>query len=233
MRCGDSRWGSEYNHPMRKLFYRVFYSIADLYQGRNLLWQFFFVILTYILVATGFDWFYYQSTQGLTVQSILFPAAIFGFLIPVLAPIAMFAAAALTRNKRLTNAAYAISQAGLLGLGVSSLYKVFTGRVGLPHLLSGIDTSVIFRFGVLRGGAFQGWPSSHTSVAFAMSMALVTLYPENRLLRFLAIAYAIYIGLGVSGTIHWFSDFAAGAILGTIIGVTVGGRFLARYNEAR
>ena len=34
-----------------------------------------------------------------------------------------------------------------------------------------------------------------------------------------------YIGLGVSMTIHWFSDFAAGAILGTIIGLVVGRSF--------
>jgi membrane-associated phospholipid phosphatase len=41
----------------------------------------------------------------------------------------------------------------------------------------------------------------------------------------LALAYAGYIGLGVSMTIHWFSDFAAGAILGAVIGVVVGKAF--------
>jgi uncharacterized protein YcfJ len=36
------------------------------------------------------------------------------------------------------------------------------------------------------------------------------------------LVYALYIGLGVSMTIHWCSDFVAGTILGSVIGVVVG-----------
>jgi len=131
-------------------------------------------------------------------------------------------------NLRVKNATFAVVQAGLLGLGISTFYKVFTGRAGPYHIISNVDISHVFRFGVLRGGAFAGWPSSHTTTAFAMSMALVTLFPENKLVKYSAIIYAIYIGIGVSATIHWFSDFVAGAILGIIIGVSVGKSFLQR-----
>jgi hypothetical protein len=41
-----------------------------------------------------------------------------------------------------------------------------------------------------------------------------------------AITYALYIGLGVSMTIPWFSDFPAGAVLGTAIGTVVGKSYL-------
>ncbi len=209
-------------------FYNLLKNIATLYRGRNLFWQLVFIALTFVLVVTGFDWWYYQATQGHLLQMILFPAVIVGFLFPVIVPLALFLYGALAKSKITINTAFAITQAGLLGLGISSLYKVFTGRVGLPHGLASVDTSTIFQFGFLRGGAFQGWPSSHTSVAFAMSMALVTLYPENKIIRYAAPLYALYIGLGVSATIHWFSDFAAGAILGTVIGVAVGKSFFAR-----
>jgi len=37
--------------------------------------------------------------------------------------------------------------------------------------------------------------------------------------------HAFYIGLSVSMTIHWFSDFVAGAIIGTLVGVVVGRSF--------
>ena len=37
----------------------------------------------------------------------------------------------------------------------------------------------------------------------------------------MAVTYALYIGIGVSMTIHWFSDFVAGALIGTIVGVVV------------
>lgn len=210
--------------------YKFFQNIKSLYKGRNLIWQAVFIASTYILVKIGFDWFYYQSTGSETIQLFLFPAVILGFFIPIFLPLWLLLHSFFIKNLRIRNTAYAIMQSAFLGLGISSLYKVFTGRVGLPHILNSIDTSQIFQFGLYRGGAFQGWPSSHTSVAFAVSMTLFTLYPENKLIRYASIAYAVYVGLGVSTTIHWFSDFMAGAILGTIIGITVGKSFLDGYN---
>ena len=41
------------------------------------------------------------------------------------------------------------------------------------------------------------------------------------------LAYAFYVGIGVSATIHWFSEFAAGGIFGTLVGVVVGKSMLA------
>jgi membrane-associated phospholipid phosphatase len=72
---------------------------------------------------------------------------------------------------------------------------------------------------------FWGWPSSHTTIAFATACALAGLFPKQRWLGFAAIVYAIYIGLGISMTIHWFSDFVAGVIIGTLIGMVVGKSF--------
>ena len=43
-------------------------------------------------------------------------------------------------------------------------------------------------------------------------------------------AYAFCVGIGVSMTIHWFSDFSAGAIIGTVIDVVVGKCFLLSQN---
>src|SRR5580692_11480741 len=114
---------------------------------------------------------------------------------------------------------WALGQAALLGWFMASAYKAFTGRVHLPHSMA-VDTSHIFRFGFMRGGIFWGWPSSHTATAFAMAFTLFTLFPRQKVLRIAVITYALYIGIGVSMTIHWFSDFVAGAIIGTVIGTT-------------
>ncbi len=123
--------------------------------------------------------------------------------------------------------AYGLGQAALIGLLSSTIYKILSGRVPPPIFLSGdlLDTSREFRFGVLRGGAIWGWPSSHTTVAFSMAIAFSILYPQNRLLKYVAFLYALYIGFGVSVSIHWLSDFVAGAIIGTVIGVVVGRSF--------
>ena len=95
------------------------------------------------------------------------------------------------------------------------------------------DLSHVFHFGFLRGGVFWGWPSSHTTIAFAVAGTIYKLFPEQRLLAIMCFTYALYIGAGVSITIHWFSDFAAGAIIGTIIGMVVGTSYRGSFQAAK
>jgi hypothetical protein len=58
-----------------------------------------------------------------------------------------------------------------------------------------------------------------------MAFTVFTLFRRNKYLGTGAIIYAFYIGIGVSMTIHWFSDFLAGAMIGTMIGLVVGKSF--------
>jgi membrane-associated phospholipid phosphatase len=138
--------------------------------------------------------------------------------------LALFAVGIIARNVRAISTGWAIGQAALLGLFISSVYKAITGRVHPSHIV-GTDISHVFHFGWLRGGVFWGWPSSHATIAFAMAVTVFMLYPKQRWLGFMAILYAFYVGMGVSMTIHWFSDFVAGAIIGSIIGIVVGKSF--------
>jgi membrane-associated phospholipid phosphatase len=119
---------------------------------------------------------------------------------------------------------WAIIQAEVIGGIIAAAYKATTGRAHPAHGV-GADLSHIFKFGLLRGGVFWGWPSSHTTIAFAMAVTVFRLFPKQRWLGYLAISYAFYIGFGVSMTIHWLSDFVAGALIGTVVGVVVGTSF--------
>ena len=221
---------------MKKYFNTALQTIYSLYSGWNLFWQVLAFFLTYIISTSGFDAIYFKSTQGYKLQLFLFPAAIIGFLLPLLLPIIIYRIGRIKKNIFYIYTSYALAEAGILGLLISSIYKVFTGRPG-PYGFDLINTvsevSRVFRFGIYRGGAFQGWPSSHTAVAFAMSFALFTLYPKNKIIKYIAIIYAFYIGIGVSTNIHWFSDFVAGAILGTLIGVSIGKQFIKLYIDNR
>ena len=133
----------------------------------------------------------------------------------------------------------AVGQSAILGLLISGFYKAFTGRIQPPgHSLMAIssnnlvDISRDFQFGFLRHGVYWGWPSTHATLAFAISAAFWTLFPENKIIRFLALIYAFYVGIGVAITsIHWFSEFVAGAIIGSVIGITVGKSYLAGVEE--
>lgn len=75
----------------------------------------------------------------------------------------------------------------------------------------------------------RSFASTHTTIAFAMAATLFLLFTKQKFVKYGAILYAICIGLGVSISIHWFSDFVAGAIIGTIIGTVVGKSFRNRY----
>jgi membrane-associated phospholipid phosphatase len=200
-------------------------NILGCFQGRMILWHLVFIALTFILVQSGFDWFYFSSTRSPVLREWMFPSAPIGGLVPLTLPLLLILSGFITSRARLCLIGWAVGQAALIGSLLSSTYKAFTGRVHPEHFI-GADLSHDFRFGWLRGGVFWGWPSSHTTIAFAMAATVFTLFPKRRRLGGLVLAYAGYIGLGVSMTIHWFSDFAAGAILGTVIGVVVGRSFL-------
>ncbi len=229
---------------MQPLFYKFWENIADSFRRKNLKYHLLAIAATYFLVVSGFDWKYFSFFVGTPLSYALFSAALMGFIIPFLVPIALLIFGKIYKNLKLLNTGFALGQAAMLGYFISSAYKVFTGRWAPPlnhlgnkfldmtqlnHATSALpDTSRIFQFGFLRGGIFWGWPSTHTTVAFAMAFTLCVLYTKNKLLCTIAILYAFYIGFGVSMTIHWFSDAVAGAILGTVIGLVIGKTFKQR-----
>jgi membrane-associated phospholipid phosphatase len=220
---------------MAGFFNNFFANVKKIFSGRNLLWHFLAIALTYLLVISGFDWFFFSATRSPLLRTIFFPAVEIGAFLPLFGILLFYLFSAFKKNARLIGTALALGQAAFLGLLASDFYKLFTGRPGPPGFLTqdfSTDISHIFHFGFLRGGIFFGWPSSHTVVAFAMTITLILLFPRNKAVRFLAIFYALYIGIGVSLTIHWFSDFAAGIIIGTVIGITVGKSFRDRLPSA-
>lgn len=216
---------------LRDFFSTLPSNILRSFRGRNLLWHMLAIGATLVTVSSGFDWMYFKATRPFA--GYLFPAVILGWRTPVIFPIASYIVGFVRKDPRIICSAYATAQAVIIGLFLSSFYKAFTGRPGLRYSARTlIDTSREFHFGFLKGGVFFGWPSSHTAVAFAMSAAIWTLYPNCKLVRCAALSYAFYIGVGVSMTIHWFSDFVAGAIIGAAIGTTVGNVFKKRLSSS-
>lgn len=204
---------------------------ARVFAPRHLVWHALAIILTYLCVASGFDWYYFTQTRFDNLFELTVPAAILGFFLPIMGPIVAYYLGEWRGNAKLKRAAIVVAQAEALGWVVSSLYKAFTGRIQPEFAPSDtlVDISRQFNFGFWENGIFWGWPSSHTTVAFAGAAALIYfLYPKHKLLSLLVGAYALYIGLGVSVSVHWFSEFVAGAIFGTLIGTVT-----ARYAKVR
>jgi membrane-associated phospholipid phosphatase len=220
-----------YDVAVPKLFYRLPRNVITIFTGRNLLWHASAIVLTVVVVTTGGDWAYYRWTRSELLFRLALPALGLGMFMPVFGSLLILISGWAAKNRRLMTTAWALGQAALLAYMVTSCYKAVTGRRPPPfhgrwqNIASAMDTSHGFRFGFLKGGIFWGWPSGHTTVAFSMALCLINLYPRNKIVMFCALLYAFYIGLSVSVTIHWFSEFAAGALIGSVIGKTVGQSF--------
>ncbi|HTY88294.1 MAG TPA: phosphatase PAP2 family protein [Candidatus Acidoferrum sp.] len=189
------------------------------------------IALTVILVLSGFDWNWFVATHSPALRAWMWPAVGIGGLVPLVLPLYLLISGVIVKNARRKWTGWAIGQAELIGALIAATGKAFTGRAH-PTMAHGIgpDYSHVFRFGWMRGGIFWGWPSSHTTIAFAMAVTVFMLFPKQRWLGCIAICYGLYVGIGVSMTIHWFSDFVAGAIVGSVIGAVVGKCFRETFN---
>ena len=214
-----------------KLFFTTLpRNVIVCFKGRMLVWHLAAILATLVLVVSGLDWQYFLWTRSPALRAWLFPAVPIGGLLPIALPFALLVLGTLARSSAIRLPGWAISQAEIIGGIIAAAYKAVTGRAHPGHAVTP-DLSHIFKFGLLRGGVFWGWPSSHTTIAFSMAVAVLTLFPKQKWMGYLAICYAFYIGFGVSITIHWFSDFVAGALIGTVVGLVVGNRFLPSQRE--
>lgn len=212
---------------MKYFIYSLPKNIFNSFRGKNIIWHVLAWILTAIIVSSGFDWYYFSITRGLSFEAFFFPAIIIGAILPMFGLPLMLIIGYFKKSKAVQMWAWVLGQAAFLGWLISSSYKALTGRIPPPQISQTImeDISRQFNFGFFKEGIFWGWPSSHTAVAFAMAFALITLYPKNKIVVSLSFLYAIYIGIGISFDIHWFSEFIAGAIIGSVIGIAVGKNF--------
>ena len=210
---------------MRAAISKFFRDIKSIFHGRNLIWQGIAFAVTYFLVVSGFDWWIVTAFRDSPLRAIAMGAGFIGFFAPIAVPLICFALGALRRNRKLLKAGLLLAQAEVTALLLSFFYKAFTGRPGPTEFRATAgalsDISHVFRFGFLEGGVFWGWPSSHVIVSVAGAVLLMVLCKSNVWVKYLALAYAVYIALAVSITFHWFSDAMAAVIFGAVIGVTV------------
>lgn len=206
-------------------------NFIKIFSPRNLPWHALAIFLTYIIVMTGFDWEYFLVARTYSFTPIFFPTLILGGILPFLVPLTFIFFSRRRKSKQYEVLGWALLHAAILGSVISSIYKAITGRVqpNLHNLI--VDSSHDWNFGFFNHGIFWGWPSSHTTIAFSMAITLVVLFRHNKRVVWSALAYALYIGIGVAVvSIHWLSEAVAGAIIGSVIGYVVGKSFEERFN---
>jgi len=143
-----------------------------------------------------------------------------------------------TSDDETKTAGSAVLQAAMVQFAYTSVLKVVTGRPdpienGDPaNKQTGVcgnsaDATAFFQ--IVRGCT---WPSGHSSSAFSLVSSLYAFYPEKTWIAYLGYPTAMAIALGmVENDEHWFSDVVAGALIGHVIGWTIGKNFRNDFDQ--
>jgi membrane-associated PAP2 superfamily phosphatase len=199
----------------------------------------FMAVGTYTLVQTGIDWEWRQlSYDHKAVATAGMPAVLTGGIAPVIVPLSLYGVGRGKEDLKMQTAGVALMQATIISTVLTTGIKAFTSRRppdvwGDDKIEGEEDFSRDFKFGVLKRVPFDGWPSGHTSAAWAMAATLTEFYPNNIPLAVGLYGYAAYMALGVSTTIHWLSDGWAGAFFGYAVGKTVARHFLNKNENSK
>ncbi len=206
---------------METFFKNFFTHLYQLFLPRYLWVHVVAILGTYLIVMSGFDWWYFVTLDIGELYRYLFPGLLLGMFLPLVIPSLLVVISAISHRTSFKTIGLALLESAVVGWLLSAAYKAFTGRIQPPQNAL-VDTSHGFNFGFMRHGIFWGWPSSHTVVAFATMTTLYFLVPKRYTwLGVIGLLYALYVGIAVSIQIHWFSEFFAGALFGSLVGVVV------------
>src|ERR1019366_2680458 len=120
---------------MKQLLSTLPRNIIACFQGRRIIWHVFAIALTFILVASGFDWRYFLSTRAPSLRSWMFPAVHLGGLLPIILPLVLLAFGSLTGSARTRLVGWAVGQAEVIGGLLAASDKAIIGPSPPPHKL--------------------------------------------------------------------------------------------------
>src|SRR3989344_976222 len=96
--------------------YRLPERFLAVYRGKNIFYHIAAIVLTYALVVSGFDWYFFEVTRSPYFYPLTMAAGVGGFFVPVLVPIGMYVAGEIQKNTSLVAhaaiSAQAVARAG-------------------------------------------------------------------------------------------------------------------------
>jgi membrane-associated phospholipid phosphatase len=214
--------------------WRVWQHTKESFAGPNAMLHLAAVGVTWLMVETDVDARAQRWADGLdgTASRVArIPGLAGGMLVPTVLPIWLYVSANRRDDGYVAAGAAAAGQAVVLAFVANNALKALTGRrpPDSGKHLDDSERSRGFRFGFLRGGVFNGWPSGHVMVNTALAASLATYFDEIDWMPVAAYGWAAYVAASVTvgGHVHWLSDTLAGGMMGWAIGRTVGRGFAA------
>lgn len=184
------------------------------------------IAITALCVYLQIDWRYFLVMNEYAPRGFLLAADVAGFLVPLFFILTVVTSRVRFVAKRIQEDIYGIAYAICTAFSLALFYKALSGRSSpdahaLFNAVLPTNNSADFHLGFMDGEMLGGWPSSHTTIAFAMAAYMVARYPTKAYMPYLMYTYATLVGLGVAVGFHWLSEVLAGALLGVLIGRSV------------
>jgi membrane-associated phospholipid phosphatase len=189
------------------------------------------------------EWFQRPSAAHETFGQSAF---VVGGVAPVLVPLSLYLGGLAADKSELATAGAAALQAVAIQAAFVTTLKWLTDRAGpypdgdpnRKRSLTGVfrDTKDPndFNFNPFDLKGALRWPSGHTASSIALVSALVAFYPDEPWIAAVGYPLVAAIGVGmIDGDYHWLSDVVAGALIGHIIGWSVGKNFRKHYDARR
>lgn len=195
---------------------------------------------TFLFLFSGYDKLIQDFLQRNSLFGMTFnrAALMVGNVWHILIAFLIFVYARAKMSHPLRLASFAGLQAVFSSVIVVNALKIFTGRKPplnpyqtlevhriFLHTDNPLDFSFDFWNHSFRDGRFM-WPSGHTASAVAFVSALVAFYPQKHWIKWICYPLAFLMGvIMIDGDFHWTSDVWAGALIGHILGYSVGKGF--------
>lgn len=223
-------------------------SLASSFGWPSLMWHASAVAVTPPLVygvdAPVQEWF--QKPGGSAREAFSHAAFAFGWSAPIVVPAGIYLVGLAADSSEFATAGAAALQAAAIQAVFVTTLKWLTDRAGpfpdgvatRQRALTGVfrdsKDPKDFNFNPfdLKGGL--RWPSGHTASVISVVSALFAFYPDEPVIAAVGYPIALAVGLGmIDGDYHWFSDVVAGALIGHVIGWSVGKNFRKHYDARR
>lgn len=219
-------------------FHNFWEHILDSFQANYGLWYIGAAIGTFAILFLNWDGPIQKYLQINNLFSFTFNRAMlmFGNFWHILLALILFWIAVRKRDHSLKLGASAGFQAVFSTVIVVNVLKIITGRrpplrgggelVFKKELFTRTDNPWDFQFDfwnhTFQDGRFM-WPSGHTASIMAFVSALVAYYPEKHWIKWIGYPLALLMGIiMIDGDFHWTSDVWAGALIGHVLGYSVG-----------
>ena len=95
-------------------------NLIGCFKGRMIIWHIIAILITFVLVMSGFDWRWFLATRNPALRSWMWPAVVIGMFLPLALPLFLLVFGVIARNAGIVAMGSRITKSELNAINVNS-----------------------------------------------------------------------------------------------------------------